>query len=328
VARRLAKAHRDVLAGISLGTIVKQWNAEGFRTAKGKEWSHTVLRDALMRARNGGLVEAHGKIVGKSAWPAIVSEDVWRAVHDKLADGSRTHRNQSNRVKYLLGGIAVCGKPIGVSIVEDPELGPTEVERICGTPLHASPVGGHPRRVYRCDIAERRGHVAVSVSALDAFVTEKLLEQLRWPAFWERYSEATTTSAQAAADLREQESALETRIKQSLSAFANDPNISPTELSGILEDLKAKLADVRARLAEAEAKAHRVMLDPADVERQWKALTLERKRILIRDALNRIVVLPTEQRGPKFDISRVLFDWKIAAIPAPDEYVPREHVTP
>ena len=79
-AARIAAASADVLAGVPLGTITKEWNASGFTTGTGKPWGYTQIRQVLTRARNAGLIETHGQIIGPSAWPSIVTEDVWRGV--------------------------------------------------------------------------------------------------------------------------------------------------------------------------------------------------------------------------------------------------------
>src|SRR5262249_15211575 len=125
--------------------------------------------------------------------------------------------------------------------------------------------------------------------------TAKLLDHLRWPKFWERYADATTSDEERIAELRAEETTLRTRIEQSTRAFVNDPNVTPAELSTILEGLKAKLTDTQARLTELAAVVHRIRLNPAYVERQWKRLALEEKRILIRDAVSELVVAPAER---------------------------------
>ncbi|HEV7193483.1 MAG TPA: recombinase family protein, partial [Jatrophihabitantaceae bacterium] len=62
-ATKIKRATMDVLAGASLGSIVKSWNAQGFVTGRGGTWSYAQLRQVLMRARNAGLIEYNGEVV-------------------------------------------------------------------------------------------------------------------------------------------------------------------------------------------------------------------------------------------------------------------------
>ena len=52
----------DVLAGVSMGSIVAAWNGAGFTAGTGKQWNYTQLRQVLTRARNAGLIEYDGEM--------------------------------------------------------------------------------------------------------------------------------------------------------------------------------------------------------------------------------------------------------------------------
>lgn len=111
-AEALAVAHSDVLAGRSLGSIIRTWNEEGWEgeplpTTAGKPWGYAQLRQALLRPRNAGLYEFNGEILSRDKIPAIVSEDVWRAVVSVLQNPER-RRSQTNKAAHLLAGIAQC----------------------------------------------------------------------------------------------------------------------------------------------------------------------------------------------------------------------------
>ena len=68
----LRKAYTDVLDGAPLASVARDWNAAGLLTPKGKTWRATSVRTVLLNARNAGLREYDGEIVGAAVWPAIV----------------------------------------------------------------------------------------------------------------------------------------------------------------------------------------------------------------------------------------------------------------
>lgn len=96
-----------VLQGRSLGSIVAELNASGITTSVGKPWGYAQLRQIPMRPTNAELAVWQGEIVGRSIFPSLVSENVWRAVVSILSD-PRRRRSQSYKAKHLLAGIAQC----------------------------------------------------------------------------------------------------------------------------------------------------------------------------------------------------------------------------
>jgi len=74
------------LKGESDWSIFTDWNRRGIRTPRGNEWNGISFRTMLRRPALAGLIDHKGKILEgvKAAWPAIVEEDVWRAVADGI----------------------------------------------------------------------------------------------------------------------------------------------------------------------------------------------------------------------------------------------------
>ena len=144
-----------VLLGHSFGSIVADLNAAGITTSVGKPWGYAQLRQMLMRPRNAGLAVWQGEIVGRSTFPALVSEDVWRAVVSILKDPKR-RRSQSNKAKHLLAGIAQCH---------------------CGTLVRSATVynrAGDKYTLYRCP-DKGRGHVGKRVDLVDSVVNRNMV---------------------------------------------------------------------------------------------------------------------------------------------------------
>ncbi|WP_051362876.1 recombinase family protein [Amycolatopsis thermoflava] len=157
-ASEIVAAVRRVLMGGSLLAIASEWNERGLLTARGKEWSQTTVRRLLLRARNAGLVEYNGEIVGPAQWPAIVPEHEWQAVRRLLSDPSRQTAFTRDR-KYLGSGLYLCG------LCED------------GSTVHAHTGGRGGRPHYRCKKPGRHQLIRGSIP-VDEYVTSTVAEIL------------------------------------------------------------------------------------------------------------------------------------------------------
>lgn len=309
-ARRIRRATADVLAGVSLGSIVSAWNAAGFTTgthAHGCEdkakcvtagrrnrgvdcpkstprtWTYTSLRQVLTRARNAGLTQLHGETVGKSMWPALVSEDQWRAVCALLANPDR-RRSQSNRAKWLLAGIALCGSPG------------------CGLPLRSATVfsnraRGTTRTVYRCP-AVGKGHVARSAVECDDFINGLIERRIAQPDFAEVL---TDDSARPDAEaLRGEAVALRQRLADLPKQLA-DASIPAHVTTEALRAIQDRLRAVERDLAAAgRGSVFAGVVNAADPVKAWQASPIERRRAMVRAYLL-VTVLPSGRRGNVFD---------------------------
>lgn len=291
-ARRIRKAMTDVLAGVSLGSIVTRWNAEGFATATGRAWTYASLRQVLTRARNAGLVEYDGHIIAATGWPPLVSEDIWRALCTLLDDPSR-RRSQSNRVRWLLAGVAVCGAAG------------------CGAPLRsgtATSRNGH-RTVYRCT---RRGggHVARAVADVNDLVHQVLRDRL---AQHDVVDLLADTDRDDLTDVRAEATAQRKRLDEVADAFASG-DIDAAQLSRITRRCRDRLNELERVLAAS----HRgTVLDgligAPDPVRVWDELDLDRQRAVIRELVDIVVLpVPSGKSQRDFDPELIRFDWRTA----------------
>lgn len=290
-ARRIRQASVDLLAGVSLGSIVRRWNEGQHFSPTGLPWSYTSLKQVLLRSRNAGLIEYGGEIVAKSPWPAIVTEDTWRALAAMLADPSR-RRSSSNRVRWLVSGMALCGKSG------------------CGARMRTSTPpprrsGYSPGvRSYRC-IARGSGHVARLCAPVDAHVRAVVGDRLARADVSELLIEPGAPDMSAAHD---EAVALRRRLQEAAESFA-DGGISQAQLATISARVTARLAAVEAEMNYG----HRQSLlgdivraaSPRDA---WLAASIERQRAIIRELVE-VVILPG-QRSKIFDPDLIVFDWK------------------
>ncbi|MBC9822749.1 recombinase family protein [Terrabacter sp. MAHUQ-38] len=281
-AREIQGACKALLAGASLGSIVADLNARNVSTSTGRPWNYTSLRQVLTRPRNAGLSVLNGEVLGRLTWPAIISEDTHRAVVKLLSDPAR-RRSVTNRAKWLLAGIAVCGKAG------------------CGQPLKSATAArnrskGTTRTVYRCP-AGGGGHVARSANAVDEHVEGVLLGLLSREDFLTVFADGPAPEDTEA--LRVEAMSLRERQSEAADLFIKG-RITGSQLAQISEETQRLLDQVEAALADStrgSALAQFVGRDPQPV---WATLALDRRRAVVRELMT-VTVLPSARRGNIYD---------------------------
>jgi site-specific DNA recombinase len=278
-----------VLAGESLGSQISALNTSGLRTPTGRPWSYTQLRQVLLRARNAGLSELGGEIVGRSAWPPIVAEADWWALRAVLSDESR-RRSTTNRVRWLLAGIAVCG--------------------VCGAALKSATVTsnrrtGTTRAVYRCPAGY---HVARACLVLDGYVSEAVVERL---SLADVRAALLHDAGGGDDDLGADYAAVSAQLDE-LGAMYGAGEISASQLRAGTARLRTRLTEVAARVGDRiRGAAVAGIVDAADVRRAWADLedNITRRRAILREVV-KVVVHPAGRRRD-FDPSLVELHWLV-----------------
>lgn len=269
-AEAVAAGLRAVLAGVSLRELARRWNAAGLRTTGGKTWKPQEVGRVLLRPRNAGLAERHGKVTGIGQWPAVVTEAEWRALRAVLADPAR-RTSPGNQRKHLLSGIALCGE--------------------CGSGLVVSR-DSHGTPAYRCRRGGGRVHVARDQVMLDEFVTGVVLGVLSRPG---------TVIPRQAPDLtlaRTELAAVRAQLDE-LAGAAGKREISARQLAIASAPLETEASRLEARLAAAVVPD---ALDPftgGDVAGVWAGLDLGRKRAAINRLMAGVIVLRAPRGRPK-----------------------------
>jgi DNA invertase Pin-like site-specific DNA recombinase len=280
-------AYEAVLAGRSLYGIAQDWNAAGFTSARGKAWTQTGVRAVLLNPKNAGLVSLAGEVIAeaKAEWPAIVDRDVFDSVTAMLTDPHRTITRTAGR-KYLLSGLAVCGK--------------------CGKTLgSAMPSKRNQQPRYHCKHCHG---VARKIETVDNYVLDVVAERLS------RKDAADLLARKDRPDLstlRTKANAL--RADQDAMATAHARGeVTLSQLIAFNRSVDAQLADLDA--ATLDANRSKVLDgvivagDRQAVRDRLDALPLDRKRAII-DLLLTVTVLPGQARGPlRTDLLPI--DWK------------------
>ena len=250
-----------ILAGASVRSVARDWNAAGSTTATGRPWSLHGPRRVILRPRNAGLMEHRGQVVGPACWPPILEVEKWRTVVRLLTEPSRrTNPGQSAR-KWLGSGLYRCG--------------------VCAGPVRATRSKG--MRSYRCLV----GHVVRGQADVDAYVEAVIVARLRRADAANLLRPPTSAFDVQAAEVRAVE--LRHRLNQLANLFAQG-GIDAEQLAAGTRSLNADLDRVRA---DIDAAYHGSVLDglgnSPDPGAAWLDAPLDRKRAAL-DALVEVTV--------------------------------------
>ncbi len=264
----IRRAADDVLAGVSIQAIAREWNRQGSTTTTGKQWPLSAPRRILLRPRNAGLMEHRGEVVGDAQWPAVIEPEKWHAVVRVLRDPKRITNPGSSRVKWLGSGLYRCG--------------------VCTGPLRATMSDGY--RTYRCP----DNHLSRKLDEIDQYVEGVIVGVLR-------KSDLGALLAQrgsAITNVRELEAqAAELRIRlDQLAEVFTEGGIDAQQLSAGSRKIQNELEEVRTQIsASYQSSAFEGVADAADPGEAWLVADLYRKRAVL-DALA-IVTIKRSSRG-------------------------------
>ncbi|MBT2510280.1 recombinase family protein [Streptomyces sp. ISL-98] len=290
----LAKAAREVIAGKSLHSILREWQEAGVRTINDKEWASRSLKLALWNPRlcgwrkhNGELVRDANGVPLLGLWEPIVTPKEWMAIDaifsarlgpNIKADGTVTdYRTPS----YLLTGILRCGKPRNDG-------------QICNAPLRATArpdlSGGY---LYQCPGKEMGGcgGTGRNGAKIDEFITEAVLAKLE-----ERAVKATRDDASWGDE--EELNRLISKQRKMLQAWQAD-QISDELFFPESQKMETRVKELRADRTRRALSQQRTAEVTGDVRERWNSgrLDLAQKRALIREALHAVIVLPVGGGG-------------------------------
>jgi site-specific DNA recombinase len=294
-AQLLSDATRAVIGGQSLGAIARQWNAAGVLTATGGPWQARQLARTLKRARNAGLIEHDGQVVGPAIWQPVVTEREWRAVCAVLSDPAR-RTSPGNGRRWLLSGIARCG--------------------ICGNFLTGSTTGssrGTSRPVYRC---RTKGlHVGRAAQTLDDHVSGFVTAFLCKPEITAAIEAAMPSPGTAF--LRSELAAVEAELL-GLADMAGTRQITALQLARSTRPLLAEKESLEAKIAAASRPAVLSPFADGDPHEVWDCMPLASRRAVIAELFT-ITVNPAPKgrtRGwrpgmPYFDAASVVIEQRV-----------------
>jgi site-specific DNA recombinase len=280
-------------------------------------WTHHNVRDVLTNPRNAGKRRYRPRpatvraaksstsaaradrasirqnpllgIVGDAEWPALVSEEVWRAAVDVLTDPSRWRPVKGS--KRLLTGVARCS--------------------ICKEYVHGG-AAAHGKPGYRC----RSGaHVSRLSDPIDQYIELLALERLKRPDAIEVF--ARPADRESVAPMIAELEGVRKRLVAVPIEFANDDSVTFHDLRAVMTRLRERHADLEQRIARSgRADIIGPLVMSADVEATWQAMSTARKRTIVELLFEAILIRPVGKGVRRFDPASVSVRWREQTGPA------------
>lgn len=265
-AAAIAKACMAVLAGSSMRSLAREWNAAGLTTPRlktvgGNPWTPIEVRRVLLRPRNAGLMVWRGEIVGRASWEPVVDEATWRAVVRVLKDPSRRLTPGPAR-RWLGSGLYLCG------VCELPRM-------VAHSSKSRSGSTSRNRAVYRCPEA---GHASRDAVLLDAYVVEHVVARLSRPDARELLVDQERT------DIAELEARL-LGLREELKGWRDDAaagEVTRIAFKPVEKRLLAEIEEVESGLIRPDrALILKDLIEADDPGEEWERTPLDRKRAVV-----------------------------------------------
>lgn len=283
----------DILARVGVNAITNDLNKRGILNRDGKPWSRNGVRWLLLNERYAALREYPPRQKADDPpgefypgrWPAILSEDTWRAAVHLLTDKGRVTSPGPAR-RWLLSGIALCG------VCGD---GTTVTSGSRGSAKRGETV----QPIYRC---RRIKHLARFTEPVDYLIESYVIKRLS------RSDAADLLIDHGAPDmgeLRSQAVALRGRLDSLAAAFADDDRADPIEYREATRRIRERLADVEAKMTHPQRS--RILVDlvlAEDPTAVWEGMALERQRAVVSELLT-ITLMPGKAGRAPFDPTTV-----------------------
>lgn len=281
-------AYARVLAGDSLGAIIRDWNAAGVQTTgKAAKWSYATLRQLLRRPMNYGASVHNGLVVGEGRWPALVDEATWRRV-DALLSAPGRRRSTSNVGRHLMAGLLRCGR--------------------CGSTMRS--MNGRTRAGtvlpnYVCKSGDH--YLSRQIDHVDKFVTALLLARIG------RADAADLLvppmPADVSAALKDELAALRKRDQDDYRLYLHRV-LTADEFAEARRSVRARIVEVEARLSDpGQVEALGELVAAADPVAVWETMGWRRRRQAIAAVLT-VTALPIPKGAPRrFDPAFLQVEW-------------------
>lgn len=292
-ATTIRAAVQRVLDGESLRGICKDFDAQEVPTpGRGARWNSTTLKQLLLRPSLAGLTVHRGQVVGRTPAesPRVIDEDTHERIKAVLTDPARRTGTPGRAPKYLLGGIARCGRCGGVMARAIGRL-----QRQANGNVKRQPPG------YVCSECYR---VRRKQSDVDAVVEGIVVGRLQMPDAAQLFATGDPAALQEARDTIE---AIDARMANAADMFATG-DIDSAQLARITERLRTDRAQVAAELEAALPAAVPAELMGGAAAETWAALSMDSKRAVLKELVT-VTILPSGS-GKAFDPDTVRIEWK------------------
>jgi DNA invertase Pin-like site-specific DNA recombinase len=292
-ARLIRQAADAVLAGATLTSIAKAWNAKGIAQPQGgKGWTTTTVRTVLTQPRNAGLVGYQGEIVGDAQWPSILDRQTFERLCAVIKVRGEAYRNHHHaRRHHFLTGLVYCAA--------------------CDSQMYRGVNNGQP--IFRCHRQPGRtgcGNVSILALPTEAIIRGWLFEQVDTAKLAKTASRKTSGDRDELSTVMSELAVLDQRLAENNAQYvAGDITAAERVATSKLiaaqqEGLRSRLATVQGHSALAPYLGQKGALAQA-----WRRLSIDAQHQIVAKTLEltgqRIVIEPRKDRVPRFDPERV-----------------------
>ncbi|WP_314095935.1 recombinase family protein [Microbacterium foliorum] len=292
-ATTIRAAVKRVLDGESLRTICKDLDDHQAPTpGRGTRWNTTTLKQLLLRPSLAGLTVHRGQVVGRApdGSPRVIDEDTHERIKAVLTDPLRRTSPAGRAPKYLLGGIARCGRCGGVMV------------RAVGRTTRQA--NGNTKRQPPSYVCSECYRVRRKQEFVDIYVEGVLVGKLAMPDNADLFTRGDPAALQEARDAIE---ALDARLANAADMFATG-DIDAAQLTRITERLRADRVQAAAAVDAALPAAVPAELIGPNALQVWGGLSMDVKRAVL-DTLVTVTIMPSGS-GKAFDPDTVRVTWK------------------
>jgi site-specific DNA recombinase len=279
-----------LLAGQSQGEVLGWLEQAAIPAPEGGRWNRAKMGHLLRNPRLAGLRRYHGEIVAQCIWETILDPETFQRL-GQLFERRRQPGRPARR--FLLSGIVHCG--------------------CCGAIMDTQGHKGGSRYVCYAkseravQVAEPCGKVSIVADPLDRLVAICVLDALAGPGLERRRRRTDDAKLQAIADRQEADKGA--LIQAAKERFV-DRTLEPASYAEVKLLLERRIADADRQLDVSGASNVLATLPRlrGDLEQMWERADIERRREIVRAALERVEVRPAQRRGPGVDPARILPD--------------------
>ncbi|AGS70818.1 recombinase family protein [Streptomyces collinus] len=284
-AENLRKAVRDFLGGVRWASIAREWRDKGVRSHSGGVFDDSKIKRMLVNPRICGyrmhqgelFLDEHGApVVGD--WEPIVTPDEWYLLMEKVRKESEGRTARDYATKYLLSGIARCGR--------------------CGAKMRAFPSYRKSKTSsqfrYACPGRNDGGCGGVARAG-------EPVDRLIRSAVFLSSDKALAHVRQRAPEWTKEEhlASLESDMAEFKQAW-QEKRMSATRYIVLTEDLEKQIAELHRERSLHRAEVATFEVRPVDIRERWEKLTIEQQRAAVLKVFRAVVVKPASN-GPIFD---------------------------
>lgn len=306
----IREAVRRILDGDSLRGIATDFNSRGITgpgrgKLAGRPWNSTTLKQLVLRESLAGQRRHRGVVVGElhESIPRILTLDEHERLKALLHDPLRRTSPAGRAPKYLLGGIARCGRCDGTAdeAGEQRQCGGVMVRAVGRKTRQAN---GNEKRQPPSYVCSKCYRVRRKQESVDDAVERVLIGRLQMPDAAQLFTQGDPAALQEARDSLD---AIDARLATAADMFARG-DIEAAQLTRITEGLRAERAHAAAAVEAALPAAIPAELVGANARQVWGGLTMDSKRAVL-DTLVTVTILPAGS-GKAFDPETVRVTWK------------------